>query len=93
MAAATFLVRALPFFLLGKKQDHPVLNFIGKYLPPAVMVILVFYCLNSVNAKVPPYGIPEAAGVLVVASLQYWKRNTLLSILGGTLIYQMLCHL
>lgn len=37
-----------------------------------------------------PHGIPEAAAVAAVILLHLWKRNNLLSILGGTVIYMVL---
>ena len=45
MAGATVLTRATPFLFLGRYQDNPHLIFIGRLLPPAVMVILVVYCV------------------------------------------------
>ena len=37
MTAATFLTRATPFLLLRKRADHPLLIFLGRYIPAAIM--------------------------------------------------------
>ena len=36
------------------------------------------------------HGIPELLSIAVVASLHIWKRNTLLSIAVGTVLYMIL---
>jgi len=50
----------------------------------------VVYCLKDVNPLAYPYGIPEALGILFVALLHLWKRNSLLSIGAGTVFYMIL---
>ena len=37
-----------------------------------------------------PYGLPELIGVLATAGLHLYKRNTLLSIAGGTAVYMLM---
>ena len=54
------------------------------------MAMLVVYCLKDINLLNGNHGICEMLGVGSVILLHLWKRNTLLSIFGGTLIY-MLC--
>ncbi len=90
MAIATFITRSLPFFALKNQKDHPVLNFIGMYLPPSVMLLLVIYCLKDVKFLISPFGIPEIFSVTLVALLHFWKRNSLLSIGMGTAFYMAL---
>ena len=53
MTVATFATRAFPFVALKGKGDHPTLDFLGRYMPPAVMTILVLYSLKSVNLTGP----------------------------------------
>jgi branched-subunit amino acid transport protein AzlD len=40
-----------------------------------------------------PFGIPELLGCAAVAILHIWKRNTLLSIGAGTVLYMLLVQL
>lgn len=90
MALATFLTRVLPFLLLRQGGEHPLLGYIGRYLPPAIMLLLVIYCMKSVDFALPPHGAPELlASSLVVAVHLLW-RNSLISIGTGTLLYMYL---
>ena len=62
----------------------------GKVLPPAIIGMLVIYCLKDISLLTAPFGIPELVGAVSVVALQVWKRNSLLSILAGTVIYMVL---
>lgn len=91
VALCTILTRALPFLLLGgKKQIPKTIQYLGKVLPPAIMAILVVYCLKGINLLQGTHGIPELLSVAVVATLHLWKKNTLLSIGAGTVCYMIL---
>ena len=59
-------------------------------LPYAVMAMLVVYCLKGAMPLSYPYGLPELIGVLATAGLHLYKRNTLLSIAGGTAVYMLM---
>lgn len=37
-----------------------------------------------------PYGIPELIALVVTVGLHLWKRNMLISIAAGTVIYMIL---
>jgi branched-subunit amino acid transport protein AzlD len=50
----------------------------------------VIYCLKDVSLLAAPFGLPELAGAACVVLLQVWKRNSLLSILAGTVFYMVL---
>ncbi len=87
----TFFTRAFPFVLFGKGKEVPqIIKTLGDLLPPAVIAILVVYCLKGVDLRLMPYGLPELLAVLAVVFLHLWRRNNLLSIGGGTLIYMVL---
>ena len=91
VAICTLLTRALPFLILGGKREVPSLvKYLGRVLPPAIMTILVVYCLKGVNVFQGNHGIPEILSIGLVVSLHIWKRNTLLSIGSGTLCYMLL---
>ena len=94
MTLVTMLTRFLPFLLLGGgKETPPVVSYLGKVLPYAIMGMLVVYCLKSISFLSAPYGLPEILGVASVVGLHVWKRNTLLSIAGGTVFYMILVQL
>ncbi len=91
VAACTFATRLFPFALFGRKQSpHPLVAYIGCLLPPAVMAILIVYCLKTVSFTVIPSFVPQFIGVAIVAVLHVWKRNFLLSIGVGTVCYMAL---
>ena len=87
VAAGTQLTRWLPFWLFPEKKQPPaVVASLGKVLPPAMMV----YCLRSISWLSAPHGAPELIAIAAVAGLHLWKRNVLLSIAGGTVLYMVL---
>ena len=89
IAIITFLTRVLPFVRF-KKHNNKIVEYLGDVLPFSIMAMLVVYCLKSVDFIHGNHGICEVIGVLSVVLLHLWKRNTLLSIFGATMIY-MLC--
>lgn len=90
-ALVTATLRFLPFLIFGENRTTPpVIAYLGKVLPFAIMGMLVVYCLKDVSFVRAPFGIPEAIGCTAVALLHVWKRNTLLSIGAGTVVYMLL---
>ncbi|MBQ6773279.1 MAG: AzlD domain-containing protein [Synergistaceae bacterium] len=85
----TALLRFLPFIAFRTRCPDFIL-YLGRVLPYAVMSMLVIYCLKGVNIFAGSHGLPEFIACLVVAALHVWKRNTLLSITLGTVIYMFL---
>lgn len=88
MAAATFVTRALPFWIF-QDQQHPVVLFLGRYLPPAVMTLLVMYCLKEVQWTSGNHGLPELLSLAVVVVAHLLFKNALISIFSGTALYMM----
>ena len=94
MALVTMLTRFLPFLIFGEnRKTPPLITYLGKVLPCAVMGMLVVYCLKDVNFLQAPFGAPELIGIAIVALLHLWKRNSLLSIGVGTVCYMLLVQL
>ena len=93
MAAVTAVLRFFPFVVMGKGKTPAYVEYLGRVLPYAVMAMLVVYCLKDVDLKNAPFGLCEAVAVFVVAVLHKWKRNTLLSIIAGTVCYMILIRL
>ncbi len=94
VALVTIALRFLPFFIFsGKKTTPPYVAYLGKVLPYAIMGMLVVYCLRNIQLTASPHGAPEMIACAVVAALHLWKRNTLLSIVGGTACYMLLVQL
>ena len=93
-ALVTAATRFLPFLIFGNGKKTPeIIVYLGKVLPYAIMGMLVVYCLKNVSFISAPFGLPELIGCAAVAVLHIWKRNTLLSIGVGTVLYMVLVQL
>ena len=94
LSAATVLTRSLPFLIFSKMKTPPkIVSYLGQALPPAIFALLLVYCLKGVDLFVFPHGIPEAIALGVVVLLHLWKRQMLLSIGVGTVLYMLLVQL
>ena len=89
-ALVTALLRALPFLLFRGRDLPRWVTWLGRVLPPAIMAVLVVYCLRGLDIGGPAHGLPELIAVAATAGLHLWRRNTLLSIAGGTAVYMAL---
>lgn len=90
VALVTWGLRAAPFLLFGSRPLPKTMRYLGKVLPPAIMTVLVIYCLRNTAFDRSPFGIPELAACALVALLQIVKRNMYLSIIAGTVCYMVL---
>ena len=89
--AVTLLLRFLPFLIFGgKRETPPYIVYLGKVLPYAIMGMLVIYCLRGISFTAAANFLPELIACAVVVLAHVWKRNTLLSIISGTLCYMLL---
>ena len=89
MALVTILLRFLPF-LIFRKQTPAYITYLGRVLPPAIIGMLVVYCLKDITLTAHPHGLPELIAAVCVVCAQVLKRNSLISILSGTVIYMVL---
>lgn len=91
VSLVTGFVRGIPFLLLNGKKELPEnIKFLGAFLPPAIMIILVVYCLRNIQLTAFPYGLAEIISAIIIISVQYMARNTFLSIFLGTGLYMIL---
>ncbi len=91
MALVTLLTRALPFLLFGRGHTPPrVVLYLGQVLPPAVIAMLVVYCVRYAEFGHVSQWAPALLASATVVLLHLWKRNNLLSIFGGTILYMVL---
>lgn len=86
----TMLTRFLPFFIFPEGKTPPAyITYLGTVLPYAVIGLLVVYCLKDAFSS-SFHGAPEIIAILCIIILHKWRKNTLLSIGGGTVIYMVL---
>lgn len=94
MALATVITRFVPFLIFGRKGKTPkTIDYLGKVLPSAMMGLLVVYCFRDMNFGEYTELVPAVIGTLTVVVLHIWKRNTILSIVSGTLVYMLVIRL
>jgi len=94
IALVTAGIRFLPFGVFrGDKQTPPLIEKLGRVLPYAIMGMLVVYCLKGVSFGALSSWLPSAIACVVTVVLYGWKRNTLLSIIGGTVCYMLLVQM
>ena len=90
----TMTTRFLPFVVFSSKRPTPkYVQYLGKVLSGAIFGLLVVYCLKDVSIINYSHGIPEAIAIVVTVLLHLWKRQMLLSIAGGTVVYMLLVQL
>lgn len=92
ISAVTLILRFLPFVLFKNRELPKFAEQLGKSLPYAVMGMLVVYCLRGAEPLTYPYTLPELISCLLTAALYVWKRNSMLSIVSGTVCYMLLSN-
>ena len=90
MALVTFALRALPFVAAQWIEHHPVVRRLGRFLPLAIMVLLLVHSTLGAARSHAGGPWPELLAVFLTAGLQWWRKNALLSILLGTGVYVLL---
>ena len=94
ISAVTILLRFVPFIIFRSGRKTPAyITYLGNVLPFAIMGMLVVFCLKNISFIQSPHGIPEIIAGTVVVLLHVWKRNSLVSIIGGTACYMLLVQL
>ena len=90
VSLVTVLLRFLPFIIFRNRETPKFITYLGTVVPYAIMGMLVIYCLKNITFTESPYAIPEILACAVVALIHIWRRNTLLSIITGTVTYMVL---
>ena len=91
MSAVTFLTRALPFLLFDRGEHPPkIVLYLGKVLPPAIIAMLIVYCMKGVTFSTPAGWVPTLLAGAAAVLLHLWKGNDLISIFGATGLYMIL---
>lgn len=90
----TVATRFLPFILFPADKPTPQnIRYLGRMLPSAALGLLVIYCFKDVSVLSGTHAIPELISVTAIIALHLWKRQMLLSIAGGTILYMLLVQM
>ncbi|MDF2473180.1 MAG: branched-chain amino acid transport [Anaerocolumna sp.] len=91
ISLTTLATRALPFLLFPDHKEMPkYVKYLGNVLPYTIIGMLVIYCFKDVSFIQAPFGLPEVISTALIILLHLWKKNMLLSIGGGTVLYMLL---
>lgn len=91
ISLVTIFLRIIPFIIFKDENKTPkIINKLSSMLPYSIMGMLVIYCIKDLSFDSIDSFLPEILGVLVVALLYIWKKNTLISIIIGTIFYMVL---
>lgn len=88
-ALVTMIIRFSPFIVF-KKNVPEIIKQLSSKLPYAIMTMLVVYCIKDTNLT---NLIPTVLSIGFVVLIHLKKKNTLLSIALGTLVYMILIHI
>ena len=89
----TMITRFLPFILFPETKEPPkIITYLSNVLSPAVMGLLVIYCLRNTDFTKGSHGLSEIISIVLIIVLHKWKNNVLISIIGGTVCYMLLAN-
>ncbi len=89
-ALVILLTRLLPFVLFSRKNPPSIIKFIEKYIPQMIIAVLAVYCFKDVQFCEKPYGLPFLISCVAVVILHLSAKNSMVSILGGTVLFIIL---
>lgn len=92
MAVISAGLRALPFFAARWLKHSSTVARLGRFLPPAIMVLLLLHTLVGLAGQTESLLWPwrEALAAAVAIALHLWRGSALLSILTSTALYVLL---
>lgn len=96
MGAVIFFCRVFPFFFFRKAGGSGAkifLSLVEKTVPPVAMTVLAFNAISGPIRENIHAGFPVLAASAFTALVHLWKRNSLISIIGGTLLYMILSRI
>ncbi len=91
MGLAVLATRIVPVLIFGRGEKVPeFILYLGRVVPYTAMGLLIVYCLRDVPVLDSPHGLPEILSLAVVTVTYLWKRNTIFSVVTGTVLYMFL---
>lgn len=89
MALGMALMRYLPFLIFTDETPEYV-KYLGDVLPQAIIAMLVVYCFKDYTYTSYPFALPAIIAGICTAIIHALKRNSIISILSGTVIYMVM---
>lgn len=98
-----FALRVLPFVIFGKRKTPAFFGFIEKFVPAISIAVLFVACFKEKTTDLifkNGADLSQASGLiatLIAAAatvvLHLWKKNAMISIFGGTILYMILNYI
>ena len=92
-AAITWALRALPFAVLAPMRRSLVVRYLSLHMPVGIMIMLAVYTLRGAPQLEAVAIWATLAALTVTVGLHVWRRNAVLSIMGGTLVNVLIVSL
>ena len=93
-ALVTMATRFIPFLMFNQSKElSPYLEQLGKFLPAAIMGVLVIYCYKDFSFLVPSKTLIEVIAGLLTLVVHLYKKNMPLSIFVGTFFYILMINI
>ncbi|MCL2007676.1 MAG: AzlD domain-containing protein [Treponema sp.] len=92
MGLVILFCRAFPFLFFSRKDNiqSPFFTFVEKTVPPVAMTVLALNAIGGSLRESLQGGSLTLIAAIFTAAIHLWKRNALLSIIGGTILYMIL---
>ena len=88
-----FCERLFPFALFSKRKPGKLIHIFERYIPPVVMIGLLIYSLRDICFTSLSLWLPQISAITFTIVTYIWKKNSLLSIFGGTIVYMIMIRL
>lgn len=88
-----FCERLFPFAVFSKRKPGKLIHIFERYIPPFVMIGLLIYSLRDVRFSSLEQWVPQISAITFTIATYLWKKNSLVSIFGGTIIYMILIRI
>ena len=88
-----FAERLFPFAVFSKRKPGKLIHIFERYIPPLVMIGLLIYSLRDVKFDSLTQWVPQISAITFTIVTYLWKKNSLVSIFGGTIIYMILIRM
>jgi branched-subunit amino acid transport protein AzlD len=91
--AIIFATRLFPFAAFSKKNPPAIIRFIEKFIPQAIMAVLVIYCFKDVNFSSAELSLPYFICAAMTVTLHLLFKNSMVSIFTSTVAFMILSRI
>lgn len=89
MSLVTISLRFSPFVLI-KNTDNKIIRYYENILPGAIITMIVIFCLKDTAIGMNTDTIGKLLVLVVITIMQYWKDDSILSVITGTITYMLI---